>query len=370
MRSLPCGSTRSASGGIFDLDAKGERLDELSRIVEDPDLWKDPARAQKILKERTAIERAIQRYRQLATEIEEADLLLQMAIEEEDDDTAAEVQSQLPPLREQIREADVERLLGREGDGSSAIVEIHPGAGGLDAQDWAEMLLRMMTMFGEKNGFKVRTMDLLPADEGGIKSATLSIDGPFAYGQLKCEAGVHRLVRISPFDASARRHTAFAAIDVYPDLDDDIEIEVNENDLRIDTYRASGAGGQHVNVTDSAVRITHLPTNIVVQCQNERSQHKNRSQALKVLRARLYERELQEREEKYAAQQAQKKKVEWGSQIRSYVLHPYRMVKDHRTGVTEGNVDRVLAGDLTAFIEAYLAVLAGEAEVAADEQMD
>jgi peptide chain release factor 2 len=368
---LRCASTWSASGGIFDLPTRRGRLEELGRFAEDPDLWKDPAKAQRVLKERTAVERSIQRYEQLATEIEEADLLLQMAIEEEDDTTGAEVRAQLPPLRERIREVDVERLLGREGDVASAIVEIHPGAGGLDAQDWADKLLRMVTMFGEKNGFKVRTMELLPADEGGIKSATLSVDGPYAYGQLKCESGVHRLVRISPFDASARRHTAFAAIDVYPDLDDDIEIEINENELRIDTYRASGAGGQHVNVTDSAVRITHVPTNIVVQCQNERSQHKNKSQALKVLRARLYDREIREREEKFAVQQAQKKRVEWGSQIRSYVLHPYRLVKDHRTGVNEGNVDRVLDGDLTPFIEAYLAVLAGEAEAAAaDEELD
>ncbi len=296
--------------------------------------------------------------------------MLELAEEEQDGDAADEVRQQLSELREAIREIDVKRLLGREGDDASAIVEFHPGAGGLDAQDWGETLLRMITMWAEHQGFKVKTLDLQPADEAGIKSATIGVEGAYAYGQLKCEAGVHRLVRISPFDASARRHTAFCAIDVYPDIRDDIEIEINENDLRIDTYRASGAGGQHVNVTDSAVRITHIPTGIVVQCQNERSQHKNRSQALKVLRARLYERELREREEKYQAQQAQKKKVEWGSQIRSYVLHPYRMAKDHRTGVTIGNVDKVLDGDLTEFIEAYLAVLAGEAEAVDDDEME
>jgi len=290
-----------------------------------------------------------------------------MAEEEEDAESAAEVQSQLETLRERVREMDVQRLLGREGDEASAIVEVHPGAGGLDAQDWAEKLLRMLTMWGERQGYKVRQLELQPADEAGIKSATLSVDGALAYGHLKCEAGVHRLVRISPFDASARRHTAFAAVDVYPDIDEDIEVEIDENDLRVDTYRSSGAGGQHVNGTDSAVRITHEPTGIVVQCQNERSQHKNKSQAMKVLRARLYERELKAREEKFAAQQATKKKVEWGSQIRSYVLHPYRMVKDHRTGVQQGNVDRVLDGDLTPFMEAYLAVLAGEAEVVEDD---
>ena len=337
-------------------------------MIEDPDLWNDPARAQKLLRERTHIERTVTGWEGLQTRTDEALLMLDLAVEERDEGTAAEVRAQLPAIREQIREIDVKRLLGREGDINSAILEVHPGAGGLDAQDWGEKLLRMYTMFAEKNGFKARVLDLLPAEEGGIKSATLSIDGPFAYGQLKCEAGVHRLVRISPFDASSRRHTSFAGIDVYPDIDDDIEIEVNENDLRIDTYRASGAGGQHVNVTDSAVRITHEPTGIVVQCQNERSQHKNRSQALKVLKARLYERELKEREEKFAVQQAKKKRVEWGSQIRSYVLQPYRMVKDHRTGVSKGDVDRVLDGDLTEFIEAFLAVLAGEAEAVEDSE--
>jgi len=300
--------------------------------------------------------------------VDEAGLMLELAEEEQDSDTADEVRSQLAKLRDIVREMDVKRLLGREGDENAAILEIHPGAGGLDAQDWSEMLLRMYTMWGEKSGFRVKIIDLLPAEEGGLKAATISVDGPFAYGQLKCEAGVHRLVRISPFDASARRHTSFAAVDVYPDIQDDIEIEVNESDCRIDTYRSSGAGGQHVNVTDSAVRITHLPTNIVVQCQNERSQHKNKSQAMKVLKARLYEKELREREEKLAAQQATKKKVEWGSQIRSYVLQPYRMIKDHRTGATKGDVDRVLDGDITEFIEAYLAVLAGEKEAAEDEQ--
>ena len=356
----------AGSGGIFDLPAKRTKVEDLGRLIEDPDLWNDPSRAQKLLKERTHIERTITGWEDLRTKTDEALLMLELAVEEDDEDTAAEVGKQLPAIREQIREIDVKRLLGREGDSNSAIVEVHPGAGGLDAQDWGEKLLRMYTMFAEKNGFKARVLDLLPAEEGGIKSATLSIDGPFAYGQLKCEAGVHRLVRISPFDASSRRHTSFAGIDVYPDIDDDIEIEVNENDLRIDTYRASGAGGQHVNVTDSAVRITHEPTGIVVQCQNERSQHKNRAQALKVLKARLYERELKEREEKFAAQQAKKKRVEWGSQIRSYVLQPYRMVKDHRTGVSKGDVDRVLDGDLTEFIEAFLAVLAGEAEAVED----
>ena len=363
-------NTCPASGGIFDRPTKQARLEELAKLTEDPEIWNDQARAQKIFKERTDLERQLDGWARLSTDVEEASLMLEMALEEEDEATAAEVAKQLVALRDEIRDMDVQRLLGREGDDASAIVEIHPGAGGLDAQDWGSMLMRMITMWAERQGYKVQTMDMQPGDEAGIKSCTLGVNGQYAYGQLKCEAGVHRLVRISPYDASARRHTSFAAVDVYPDIQDDIQIDINESDLRIDTYRASGAGGQHVNVTDSAVRITPAPTGIVVQCQNERSQHKNKSQAMKVLRARLYEKELQEREEKFAANQAKKKSVEWGSQIRSYVLQPYRLAKDHRTGLGQGNVDKVLDGEITEFIEAYLAVLAGEAEVAEDEELD
>ena len=245
-------------------------------------------------------------------------------------------------------------MMSDPADISDAIVDINSGAGGTDASDWADMLKRMYLQWAARMGYKAVVVDEQPHEEAGIKSARIEVHGPYAYGYLKAEIGVHRLVRISPFDASARRHTAFASVDVTPDIDDDIEVEVNESDLRIDTYRSSGAGGQHVNTTDSAVRITHLPTGIVVTCQNERSQHKNKARALKILRAKLYQHELERRQAEIDAQNAQKKRIEWGSQIRSYVLHPYRMVKDLRTGVEVGDADRVLDGDLQRFMEAWL----------------
>jgi len=249
---------------------------------------------------------------------------------------------------------ELQRLLGGEHDAGNAIVTLHPGAGGTEAQDWAEMLLRMYLRWTERHGYRVELVDQQPGEGAGIKSATFTVEGAYAYGYLKAEAGIHRLVRISPFDANARRHTSFASVFVFPELDDDIEVEIDEADLRIDTYRSSGAGGQHVNKTDSAVRLTHLPTGIVVACQNERSQHKNKSMAMKILRARLYELEQQKQHEKMAELSKTKKDIAWGSQIRSYVLHPYRLVKDHRTGVEVGNADGVLDGDLDAFIEEYL----------------
>jgi peptide chain release factor 2 len=245
-------------------------------------------------------------------------------------------------------------MLSGDNDGADAILAIHPGAGGTESQDWAEMLLRMYLRWAEARGYRSEIVDRLPGEEAGIKSVTVRVIGQDAYGFLKAEKGVHRLVRISPFDAQARRHTSFASVDVIPEVDDAIEISIEEKDLRVDTYRSSGAGGQHVNVTDSAVRITHLPTNIVVQCQNERSQHRNREVAMKILRARLYERALHEKEEERRAQEGEKKKIEWGSQIRSYVLAPYRMVKDHRTSVEIGDVDRVLDGDLDRLMREYL----------------
>jgi peptide chain release factor 2 len=245
-------------------------------------------------------------------------------------------------------------MLGGEHDVGNAIVSLHPGAGGLEAQDWAEMLLRLYLRWAERKGYKVEMADYVPGEGGGVKSATFTVEGPYAYGYLQAEAGIHRLVRISPFDANARRHTSFASVFVYPDLDDTVEVDLRPEDLRIDTYRAGGAGGQHVNKTDSAVRLTHLPTGIVVTCQNERSQHRNRTMALKILRARLYELELEKQKEKMEDLHKNKKEIAWGSQIRSYVLHPYRMVKDHRTGVEVGNTDAVLDGEIDAFIEAYL----------------
>ncbi len=277
-----------------------------------------------------------------------------MAQEEHDEATLLEVRQDLYKLEKAIRKAELQRLLGGKHDISNAIVTIHPGAGGTEAQDWADMLLRMYLRWCERHNFKVQMLDLLPGEEAGIKSATFLVKGEFAYGHLKSEAGVHRLVRISPFDASGRRHTSFASVFVVPELDESIEIDIDEKDLRIDTYRASGAGGQHVNKTSSAVRITHVPTGIVVQCQNERSQHKNKAIALKILKGRLYQLEKAKREEEKQKLHDQKKEIGFGSQIRSYVLHPYQMVKDHRTNVETGNVNDVLDGNIDRFVEAYL----------------
>ncbi len=293
---------------------------------------------------------------------EELALLLEMGEEEDDEATIHEVEQGIRRLSKKVRAAELERLLSGKHDASNAIVTIHSGAGGTEAQDWADMLLRMYLRWCERHGFEVRMLDLMPGDEAGTKSATFLVKGPFAYGYLKSEAGVHRLVRISPFDASGRRHTSFASVFVAPELDENIEIEIDDKDLRVDTYRASGAGGQHVNKTSSAVRITHLPTGIVVQCQNERSQHKNRAIAMKILKARLYELEQRKREEEKQKLHEEKKEIGFGSQIRSYVLHPYQMVKDHRTGVETGNVNDVLDGNLDRFIEAYLQKSLAEAQ--------
>jgi peptide chain release factor 2 len=273
---------------------------------------------------------------------------------EGDADAEAEARAKLNEAEEALDRLELQRKLGGEHDAGNAIVTLHPGAGGTEAQDWAEMLLRMYLRWAERHGFKTALIDVQPGEGAGIKNATITVEGPYAYGYLRAEAGIHRLVRISPFDANARRHTSFASVFVYPEIEEDVEVEINEADLRVDTYRSSGAGGQHVNKTDSAVRLTHIPTGIVVACQNERSQHKNKSTAMKILRARLYELEEEKRREKMAELNKTKKDIAWGSQIRSYVLHPYRMVKDHRTGVEIGNADAVLDGDLDRFIEAYL----------------
>ncbi len=292
--------------------------------------------------------------------LEEAGVLLELAEEAGDLATRREAAERLREAEERIEEAELRRLLGGEHDPGNAIVSINAGAGGTDACDWAEMLLRMYLRWAERHGMKTEILDLQPGEEAGLRSATFTVAGDYAYGYLKTEEGVHRLVRISPFDAQARRHTAFASVSVYPELDDSIEVEIDDRDLRIDTYRAGGAGGQHVNKTDSAVRITHLPTGIVVQCQNERSQHKNKAAAMKVLRARLYERMQQEQAEKLAQLSAGKKAIDFGSQIRSYTLHPSQRVKDHRTGVEMGNTTAVLDGDLDRFMRALLLARAAE----------
>jgi peptide chain release factor 2 len=288
--------------------------------------------------------------------LEEARLFLSMAEEEsaEDSEAARETEKALAAARKEIYDQELKVMLGGEFDRLGAIVSIHPGAGGTEAQDWAQMLLRLYLRWAERHGFKVEVADEQPGEGAGIKSATFTVEGEYAYGYLKAEAGIHRLVRISPFDANARRHTSFASVFVYPAVDDKVEVVINPADLRIDTFRASGAGGQHVNKTDSAVRFTHIPTGIVVTCQNERSQHKNRAMAMKILRARLFELELRKKREQLEQFTKEKKDITWGSQIRSYVLQPYRMVKDHRTGVEIGNADAVLDGDIDQFIEAYL----------------
>lgn len=281
-------------------------------------------------------------------------ILNEIASEEQDESTQKEISIELERLNAAVRHDELQMMLGSEQDSMNAIMSIHAGAGGTEAQDWAEMLLRMYLRWAERRGFTATIIDYLPGDEAGLKSATWTLRGEYAYGYAKAEIGIHRLVRISPFDAGARRHTSFASVFVYPEVDDRIIIVIDEKDLRIDTYRSTGAGGQHVNKTDSAVRITHLPTGIVVQCQNERSQHKNKSMAMKYLQSRLYEMKLREQNEKLKEINKTKKDIAWGSQIRSYVLHPYKMVKDHRTNIETGNVNKVLDGDIDEFVEGYL----------------
>jgi peptide chain release factor 2 len=320
----------------------------------EPDFWSDSLQAQKTSQQVARLKEEVERYGELKSQIEDIETLLEMAEEEEDESLREEIQDELSDLEGKLDQLEFELMLSGEHDRDSAILEIHSGAGGTDAQDWAEMLLRMYLRWCEKKGYKTQSLDLLPGEEAGIKSTTFMVTGEYAYGYLRAEVGVHRLVRLSPFDAGHRRHTSFASVFVYPDIEDDVEIEISDSDIRIDTFRSGGPGGQHVNVTDSAVRITHIPTGMVVQCQNERSQHRNREMAMKVLRARLYEYEMEKKAEEKAKLHGEKRDIAFGSQIRSYVLHPYRMVKDLRTGVEAGDVERVMDGDLDNFIEAYL----------------
>jgi peptide chain release factor 2 len=321
-----------------------------------PDFWERPESAQSILREHDRIKAQLTDYERLNQTLEEARLFLTMAEEEgaDDSEAARETQKALELSRTELERQELQMMLGGEYDRLGAIVSIHPGAGGTEAQDWAEMLLRLYLRWAERHGYQTDLADLQPGEGAGIKSATFEVDGEWAYGYLKAEAGIHRLVRISPYDANARRHTSFASVFVFPAIDDKVEVIINPADLRIDTFRASGAGGQHVNKTDSAVRMTHLPTGIVVSCQNERSQHKNRAMALKILRARLFELEQRKKQEEMEKFSKDKKEIAWGSQIRSYVLQPYQMVKDHRTGVEIGNTSAVLDGDIDPFIQAYL----------------
>jgi len=318
------------------------------------DFWNDTEKATAVLKEKNNLMADVDSWSSKKSSISDIQVIYDMAVEENDQGALEDIAAEVELLRKSVRETELKMMLGSEQDPMNAIMSIHAGAGGTEAQDWAEMLMRMYLRWAEKRGFKTTIIDYLPGDEAGVKSVSFTVDGEYAYGYAKAEVGIHRLVRISPFDAGARRHTSFASVFVYPEIDDEIVVEIDEKDLRIDTYRSTGAGGQHVNKTDSAVRITHLPTNIVVQCQNERSQHKNKAMAMKYLRSRLYELKIREQNEKMAEINKTKKDIAWGSQIRSYVLQPYKMVKDHRTNIEIGNVTRVLDGDIDDLIEAYL----------------
>jgi peptide chain release factor 2 len=339
---------------FLDWDRALKRLDELNARVEDQTLWNDPKAAQEVMRERRRLDEAISATRAIETELSDTVELIEMAEAEGDEAMIEEGNAALGALAERAERDKVAALLAGEADANDTYIEINAGAGGTESQDWAEMLLRMYTRWGERHRMKVEMIDYHAGEQAGIKSATILLKGENAYGYAKTESGVHRLVRISPYDSNARRHTSFSSVWVYPVVDENIEIEINESDLRIDTYRASGAGGQHINTTDSAVRITHLPTGIVVQCQNQRSQHKNRAEAYNQLRARLYENELQKREAEANANAASKTDIGWGHQIRSYVLQPYQLVKDLRTGVTSTSPGDVLDGDLDRFMAAAL----------------
>jgi len=319
-----------------------------------PGFWDKQEMAQKVQREQGALKNTVELWDTCQTELEEAELLSEMAEDENDQETEEEVGRLLERLLDRIATVELECMFTGEHDANNAMLTIHAGAGGTEAQDWVEILQRMYLRWAEGKGFATEILDLLPGDEAGIKSVTTMINGHNAYGLLRSEMGIHRLVRISPFDAGGRRHTSFASVFVFPELDDDIQVDINEKDLRVDTYRASGAGGQHVNKTSSAIRITHLPTGIVVQCQNERSQHRNRDTAMKMLKARLYEKEKESQKEQRQELSGEKKEIAWGSQIRSYVMQPYRLIKDHRTNYEVGNVDSVLDGNLDPFIKAYL----------------
>lgn len=348
-----CAGVSSSSGGFFDVAAKRTELQQIETQATAPDFWSDQEAAQEMMGRRSRLERVIARQEQFESHVADAGVLFEFA-EAEDEASLKELRALVERLEQEIGQAETEMLLAGENDARNAICTIHPGAGGTESQDWAEMLLRMYLKWAEQRGFKTEIIDYQPGEEAGLKGVTFRVEGEYAYGLLAAEAGVHRLVRISPFDQASRRHTSFASLFVYPEIDENIEVEINDKDLRVDTYRATGAGGQHINTTDSAVRITHIPTGIVVQCQNQRSQHQNRAVAMQVLRSRLYELELEKRRAETAELEANKQDISFGSQIRNYVLAPYRLVKDARTKLERGDVDAVLGGDIDDFIKAYL----------------
>lgn len=339
---------------LFDVSGLTERLNEINATAEEAGFWDDHVKAQKLLKEKKSIETKINEYKDLEKDFEDIGVLIDLALEEEDHSMVPEIQESYDAYVKKFEELRIKTLLDGEYDGNNAIISIHAGSGGTDAQDWAEMLLRMYTRWAESKKYKAKVLDYQDADEGGIKSATLLIEGENAYGYLKNEKGVHRIVRISPYDSSGRRHTSFASLDVIPEMDDNIAIDISPDDLRIDTFRSSGAGGQHVNKTDSAIRITHIPTNIVVSCQNERSQHQNKETAMKVLAAKLMELAKEEQKANLDELKGDYSQITWGSQIRSYVFHPYTLVKDHRTNAENGNVYAVMDGDIDYFINEKL----------------
>jgi len=337
---------------FFDLPQKKSELQKIDEQLSSPDVWKDQDKSQSLQKTKKVLEREIHLFSQIVEKKEELEVLAELV--EEGENVQEEITENLALFGQELEAVKLQALFDNVDDPRNAILTIHPGAGGTESQDWSQMLLRMYLRYAERKGYKAQVLDVQPGEEAGLKSATVRVVGDHAYGNLSQETGVHRLVRISPFDANKRRHTSFSAIFVYPEVDDNIEIEINPEDLRVDTYRASGRGGQHVNVTDSAVRITHLPSGIVVQCQNERSQHKNKATAMKVLKARLYKLEKKKKMEKKEKLEDAKSDIAWGNQIRSYVLHPYRMIKDLRTKVEIGDVDRVLDGDIEEFIKSNL----------------
>jgi len=344
---------------IFEVPARQKRLAELDSLLADPDIWKDQAKTRDFQSEKSRISDILLNWEKVSSLWDDLQVFMELA-KEDDGSVLADIKETIDRLNEHINAIEKVHVLSGRDDPKSAFLEIHAGAGGLEAQDWAEMLLRMYLRWAEKNKFKVNIIDILSDEEAGIKSAIIEVEGEWAFGYLKGESGVHRLVRISPFDSNKRRHTSFASIMTTPEVDQNIDIQVDDKDLRIDTYRASGHGGQHVNKTDSAVRITHLPTGIVVQCQNERSQHKNKAFAMKLLASKLYELEELKQKERMDEFRKGKKEITWGSQIRSYILQPYQMVKDHRTNLEVGNVEAVLDGDLLGFIDAYLMMNASE----------
>ena len=338
----------------FDIAGTLKEIEELEEKSAAPDFWEDMENSQKVLQKTKQLKDKVSRYNGLKTAWEDALTLIELANEENDESMLPEITEQVLAVEKELETITLETLLSGPYDKNNVIMTFHAGAGGTEAQDWCEMLLRMYQMYAQKNGYSVSTLDLLPGDDAGVKSATIMISGMNAYGYLKSEKGVHRLVRISPFDASGRRHTSFASIEVMPEIDDDVEINIRQEDLRVDTYRASGAGGQHINKTDSAIRITHIPTGVVVSCQTQRSQHQNREYAMRMLKSKLAEIAEQQQKEKIEDLKGEHKDIAWGSQIRSYVFHPYNLVKDHRTSFETGNIQGVMDGDLDGFINAYL----------------